>query len=380
MRRLDFHYELPPELIAQHPTLRRDGSRLLVLSRPERSLAHHSFLDFPGFLRPGDLLCVNDTKVLHARLRAVKQPTGGAVELLLLDAVAENDWWVMLRPGKRVRPGSCFQLQFPDGRPAPWTAELLEKNDAGHCRVRFQGNGDILDALNQIGEVPLPPYIEREAVGSSPEDQERYQTVYAQHRGSVAAPTAGLHFTEEVLGTLRRAGVEICPVTLHVGAGTFAPMKADLLAEHVMHEERFEISVATASAVNRALAEGRRVVSVGTTTCRVLESAARCALDPTRAPAVLQSTSGEGDGDGVPKVILPGRGRTRLFLYPPAPFLVVRALFTNFHLPESTLLMLVSAFASPGETWGREFMLKAYEEAVKERYRFFSYGDAMFIQ
>jgi S-adenosylmethionine:tRNA ribosyltransferase-isomerase len=382
MRRIDYQYLLPPELIAQHPAARRDGSRLLVLDRPDGELSHHSFLDLPKFLRSGDVLCTNDTKVLHARLRAAKLPTGGAVELLLLESVGPNDWWVMLRPGKRVRPGSLFQLMFPDGRKAPWTAVLVEKNDAGHCRIQFQGNGDISDSLDEIGEVPLPPYIDREGPGSRLEDQERYQTVYARHRGSVAAPTAGLHFTPEVLQTIRDAGVETCSVTLHVGAGTFAPMKADLLADHVMHEERFEISAETARLVNRALAEGRRVVAVGTTTCRVLESVARWVLDATSAPVTFEVAGAKGVGDfgEATGVIRAGKGRTRLFLHPPASFHVVGALFTNFHLPESTLLMLVSAFASPGGIEGREQVLRAYAEAVRERYRFFSYGDAMFVQ
>lgn len=375
MRRVDFHFELPPELIAQHPAPSRDASRLLVVSRPTGAVTHQQFSDFPSLLRPGDLLCLNDTKVLHARLRGTKIPTGGAVEVLLLSAVGENDWWAMLRPGRRLPPGARFQLNDNEGNPVSWEGCVLEKNDAGHFRVQFSGVGNILDILDQIGEVPLPPYIERKGKRHSQEDRERYQTVFAQHRGSVAAPTAGLHFTGEMLERIRQAGVEIHSVTLHVGAGTFAPMKADDLAAHVMHEEVFEIPASTAEAINRAHAEGRRVVAIGTTTCRVLESAARWVrgAEPTvfMEPSVVPRAA---------DVVCAGRGRTRLFLHPPALFHVVGALFTNFHLPESTLLMLVSAFAMPGELDGRERVLNAYAEAVRERYRFFSYGDAMFLQ
>lgn len=372
MLRTDFHYELPPELIAQVPTAKRDGSRLLVLNRHDGSVAHRQFTDFPRLLRPGDVLCLNDSKVLHARLHGVRVPTGGAVELLLLEEVKANQWWAMLRPGKRLHPGSEFVLTQPTSQRSDWVVRVLDKNESGHCLVQFFGDGNILDVLDQIGEVPLPPYIERSAPAANSADRERYQTVYAARLGSVAAPTAGLHLTSEILEVIRSLGVEVVTVTLHVGAGTFVPMKTDRLDDHQMHSERYEVGVDAASAIQRAKREGRRVVAVGTTTCRVLETAARSC-----APG-----AGVGSNPGSPHGadIQAGRGRTQLFLYPPSNFQIVDALLTNFHLPESTLLMLVSAFAAPGQMHGRERILSAYAEAVRERYRFFSYGDAMFIQ
>lgn len=355
MRTADFHYELPPELIAQEPAPRRDAARLLVLHRAEDRLEHRRFPDLLEYLRPGDVLVLNDSQVIPARLRGFKPAGGGAVEVLLCEEVAPQQWWVMLRPGKRVRPGT--RLAFRPARPsatAALTATVEAKNAEGLYRLRFAG-APLPEVLEDFGEVPLPPYIAREGA-PRPEDRERYQTVYARAPGSVAAPTAGLHFTSDLLERLRARGVEVRPVTLHVGLGTFAPVKAARVEEHVMHAEWFELPEPTAAAVNAARAAGRRVLAVGTTSVRVLESAA--------------TEAGE---------VTPGCRRTRLFIYPPYRFRVVDALLTNFHLPGSTLLMLVSAFAAPGQTRGREQILRAYAEAVCARYRFFSYGDAMLL-
>lgn len=356
MRTVDFAYQLPVELIAQLPTPVRDGSRLLVLERAVQRTEHRQFSDLPDYLRSGDVLVLNDSRVLRARLRGRKPLSGGQIELLLVEEVALNQWWTMLRPGKRVRAGTDIQFTTNTGAASPLHAVVLEKNAEGHCLVRFSGTANILDELESHGEIPLPPYIERTA---GADDSARYQTVFAQPVGSVAAPTAGLHFTPQLLEKLRARGVQIHFVTLHVGIGTFAPVKAENLAGHQMHEERFELPAATAVAVNAAKSEGRRVIAVGTTTVRVLESAA--ALSP------------------VARRLSPVTSRTRIFIHPPFQFRIVDALLTNFHLPQSTLLMLVSAFAAPGELRGRELMLATYAEAVRERYRFFSYGDAMLI-
>lgn len=356
MRTADFDYPLPPELIAQAPAPTRDGSRLLVLHRTDSRTEHRQFRELPDYLRAGDVLVLNNSRVLRARLRGHKPSTGGQVELLLVEEVAPNEWWTLLRPGKRVRVGAEIQLRTNGGVASLVRAVVLEKNDEGHCRVRFTGTPNLLDELETHGEIPLPPYIER-AAGT--EDDARYQTVFAQPAGSVAAPTAGLHFTPALLDELRARGVQIHFVTLHVGLGTFLPVKADNLADHVMHEERFELPADTADAINAAKREGRRVIAVGTTTVRVLESAAALSTFNFQLSA-LQS-------------------RTRIFIHPPYEFRVVDALLTNFHLPQSTLLMLVSAFAAPGELRGRELMLATYAEAVRERYRFFSYGDAMLL-
>jgi len=352
----DFDFALPTELIAQTPAAMRDGSRLLILHRRDGRAEHRQFRDMLEFLRAGDVLVLNNSRVLRARLRGYKPASGGQVELLLVEEVGLNDWWTLLRPGKRVHIGTEIQLRTSDGGASPVRAVVLEKNDKGHCRVRFTGTANILDELETHGEIPLPPYIER-AAGA--EDDARYQTVFAQPAGSVAAPTAGLHFTPQLLDELRARGVQVHFVTLHVGLGTFAPVKAENLADHVMHEERFELPADTADAVNAAKLEGHRVIAVGTTTVRVLESAA--ALSTFNSQLSTQ------------------RGRTSIFIHPPFTFRVVDALLTNFHLPQSTLLMLVSAFAAPGELRGRELVLAAYAEAVRERYRFFSYGDAMLI-
>ncbi len=356
MRTADFDYPLPPELIAQDPTPARDGSRLLLQHRTGPRTEHRQFRDLPEYLRAGDVVVFNNSRVIRARLHGHKPASGGQVELLLVEEVATNEWWTLLRPGKRVRIGTEIQLRTNNGVASLVRAVVSEKNDEGHCRVRFTGTPNILDELETHGEIPLPPYIER-AAGT--EDDTRYQTVFAQPAGSVAAPTAGLHVTPPLLDELRARGVQVHFVTLHVGLGTFAPVKAESLADHVMHEERFELPAETADAINAAKREGRRVIAVGTTTVRVLESAAALST-----PNAQLSTF---------------RSRTRIFIHPPYQFRIVNALLTNFHLPQSTLLMLVSAFAAPGELRGRELMLATYAEAVRERYRFFSYGDAMLI-
>ena len=354
----EFDYPLPPELIAQHPPPERTGSRLLVLDRETGGLSHHSFPDLEHFLCPGDLLVLNDSRVIPARLRAQKTDTGGSIELLLLEEMDPMDWWVLLRPGKRVRPGTRLAILAPDGSLTDLQAEVLEKNEEGRCRLRFSGTDDFPAAVERWGEIPLPPYMHRDTSESRANDRERYQTVFAHEKGSVAAPTAGLHFTTDFLHSLARRGVDHCCVTLHVGYGTFAPVKAEAIVEHVMHEERYHLSESTCDAVNRARAEGRRIVAVGTTTVRVLETVGR-------------AHNGR---------LVPGRGRTRIFIHPPQTVSMVDALLTNFHLPCSTLLMLVSAFAAPGQhPQGRDLILNAYTTAIEQRYRFFSYGDAMLV-
>jgi S-adenosylmethionine:tRNA ribosyltransferase-isomerase len=311
----------------------------------------------PDFLRAGDLLVLNDTKVIPARLRGNREDSAGKAELLLLRPIAVNEWWAMLKPGRRLREGSTLRILKHKGGPSDFVGTIVEKNEAGHGRVHFSGPGNILDHLGQVGEMPLPPYIRPDATRSKL-DQERYQTVFARDPGSVAAPTAGLHFTESLLEDLRDRGVETRYVTLHVGLGTFAPVKTEEIEAHEMHEEQFQVSPETATAIRLAKAEGRRVIAVGTTSLRVLES-------------VAMNHGGE---------VVAGAGATRIFIHPPHKFRVVDALLTNFHLPCSTLLMLVSAFASPGSTAGIDVILDAYQEAIRERYRFFSYGDAMFVQ
>jgi S-adenosylmethionine:tRNA ribosyltransferase-isomerase len=357
MRTADFDYALPPELIAQQPAAERDASRLLVLKRSSGEILHRRFSDLLEFLHAGDVLVLNNSRVIPARLRGLNSHTGGQFEILLLEENAINDWWVMLRPGKRARFGTQIQIRDHAGDATQIIATVTATNDEGHRRLQFSGTQNINDALDVLGEVPLPPYITRNGVFSLTRDNDRYQTVYAETRGSIAAPTAGLHFTKTFLDEIRARGIEVHFVTLHVGLGTFAPVKTETLADHVMHEERFEISETTARAVSAAKAAGRRVIAVGTTSVRVLES-------------VAEANGGK---------IKAGCGRTKIFIYPPRDFKIVDALLTNFHPPCSTLLMLVSAFVSPGETRGREIALSAYAEAIRERYRFFSYGDAMLI-
>jgi S-adenosylmethionine:tRNA ribosyltransferase-isomerase len=356
MRTADFDFELPSELIAQTPAVERDQSRLLVLHRSSSKIEHRQFSDLPGYLRPGDVLVLNDSRVIPARLRGQNPATGGRFEILLLEEVAGNDWWVMMRPGKRARAGSQIVLLDRKGSQTDVTVTVVEANDAGHRRLRFSG-APILERLDALGEVPLPPYIQRDLAGGEDLDRRRYQTVFARPDGSVAAPTAGLHFTEAMLEKIRGLGVKICFVTLHVGFGTFAAVKTETLAAHTMHEERYEVSEDTARIVNDAKQAGVRVIAVGTTTLRVLES-------------VAAQNQGR---------IIAGAGRTRIFVHPPFEFQIVAALLTNFHLPRSTLLMLASAFVAPKETSGRELLLAAYSEAVREKYRFFSYGDAMLL-
>ena len=357
MRTADFNFNLPPELIAQQPAAQRDQSRLLVLHRASGRVEHRQFRDVLDFFRAGDVLVLNNSRVLRARLRGVNAQTGGAFEMLLLEENAVNDWWAMMKPGKRARVGTQINLHTTKGDPAAISATVTATNAEGHRRLLLAGVRNILDVLDQLGEIPLPPYITRNHPSEAANDNQRYQTVFAQPAGSVAAPTAGLHFTEKLLDEIRARGVEVQFVTLHVGLGTFAPVKTETLDAHVMHEERYELSEATAQAVNDAKAAGRRVIAVGTTSVRVLESVAE-----------QQNHR-----------LVAGRGRTKIFIHPPREFKIVDALLTNFHLPCSTLLMLVSAFASPGATRGREIILSAYAEAIRERYRFFSYGDAMLL-
>jgi S-adenosylmethionine:tRNA ribosyltransferase-isomerase len=356
VRTADFHFDLPPELIAQQPAARRDGSRLLVLERKSGKIAHRQFPDLLEFLKPGDVLVLNNSRVIPARLHGANEKTGGKFEILLLEENAPNDWWAMMRPGKRAKIGTQIRLHEKSGALTDFFATVTETNAEGHRRLQFSGTENIFRELESLGEMPLPPYIER--TSEKPEDKERYQTVYAQAAGSVAAPTAGLHFTPETLEKIRARGGQICFVTLHVGAGTFLPVKVENIPEHKMHSEHFEIGAETVAAVNAAKKSGRRVIAVGTTVMRSLETAGR------QNAGILNIHA----------------GKTDIFIYPPAEFQIVDALLTNFHLPESTLLMLVSAFAAPNETTrGRELILQTYAEAIRERYRFFSYGDAMLI-
>ena len=352
----DFDYDLPPELIAQHPAPERDSSRLLVLNRANGSLVHNRFSDLLGLLREGDVLVLNDSRVFNARLRGVNTRSGGEFELLLLTQNGINDWWAMVRPGKRARVGTEINLHTPLGEKTGITARVLDTNEEGHRRLQFSGVENILSDLDRLGEVPLPPYIRRDTKDFS-SDLDRYQTVYAKTAGSVAAPTAGLHFTENFLQNIRATNIHVHHVTLHVGLGTFAPVKADRIEDHIMHSEKFSVPKETADAVNLAREQKRRVIAVGTTSVRVLET-------------VAAKHNGK---------ILEGSGDTNIFIYPPYNFRIVDALLTNFHLPRSTLLMLVSAFAAPNLTTGRDLVLRAYAEATKQKYRFYSYGDAMFI-
>jgi len=355
MQTADFDYALPPELIAQQPAPKRDESRLMVLHRNENRVEHRRFPALLEFLHPGDVLVLNNSRVIPARLRGANARTGGKFEVLLLEENAPNDWWVMLRPGKRARIGAQIIFRDAGGKPADVWAVVVETNDDGHRRLQFSGTADIRRELDRLGEVPLPPYIQRHS--QMPGDKERYQTVFARPDGSVAAPTAGLHFTPELLEQIRARGVQICFLTLHVGPGTFLPVKTESLAAHKMHEERFELSEETANAINAAKKSGRRVIATGTTTVRALETV-----------AALHNGK-----------LAKNAGKTGIFIHPPFSFQIVDALLTNFHLPRSTLLMLVSAFAAPGQSRGREIILAAYAEAIRERYRFFSYGDAMLI-
>ena len=341
MKKSDFFYELPERLIAQTPIEPRNASRLMCVDRTTGDVVHKHFYDLGDFLRPGDLLVLNDSRVLPARLYGEKENTGSFVEFLLLTQHGDKVWEIICRPGKKCKPGARFS--FGGGR---LKAEVLEVLDDGNRIVQFECEGSIYAALDEIGQMPLPPYITEKL-----QDKERYQTVYSRELGSAAAPTAGLHFTKEMLSDLQKQGVNIAYVTLHVGLGTFRPVKEDDILKHHMHTEHFLLPQETADLINQTKAAGGRVISVGTTSCRTLESAAQ------RCEGAL--TACEGDTD--------------IFIYPGYEFKVIDGLITNFHLPESTLIMLVSAFM------GYEHTMAAYKIAVEEEYRFFSFGDAMFI-
>lgn len=338
MKLTDFSYELPKELIAQHPAEPRDHARLMLYDRKTGAVEHKHFYDLVDELRAGDVLVFNDSKVIPARLYGKRVPTGGKVEVLLLTPVGEDRWEVLVKPGKKALPGTT--IEFPGGL----QAEVLDRTDFGGRVVHFTYDGVFDDIIDKIGEMPLPPYIHEKM-----EDPNEYQTIYARERGSAAAPTAGLHFTDELLQKIRDKGVEEVFVTLHVGLGTFRPVEEENIEDHQMHSEFYSITPEAADAINRAKAEGRRIIAVGTTSIRTLESA---------------GTTGK---------LKAGSGWTNIFIYPGFTFHIVDALVTNFHLPESTLLMLISALST------REQILHAYEIAVKEKYRFFSFGDAMFI-
>ena len=340
MKVSDFNYNLPKELIAQVPIKDRDQSRLMVLDRKNKTIEHKIFKDIIDYLEPGDCLVRNNTKVIPARLYGVKEETGANVEFLLLKRVDGDIWEVMVKPGRKLMPG--VRVEFGNGL---LKAEILEKFEDGNRKVKFEYNGIFNEILNEIGLMPLPPYIHEKL-----KEKDRYQTVYTKYEGSAAAPTAGLHFTDELFKKLKEKGVEVANVTLHVGIGTFRPVKVENIEEHDMHSEHFYIKAEDAEKINKAKREGHRVIAVGTTSCRVLESIA--------------------DENGYVKEV---EGDTNIFIYPGYKFKCLDALITNFHLPESTLIMLVSALA------GKDFIMQAYEEAVKEQYKFFSFGDAMFI-
>ena len=336
----DFYFDLPQELIAQDPLEDRASSRLMVLHLENGELEHRTFRDITEYLHPGDCLVINDTKVIPARLLGVREETGAKIEVLLLKRREKDIWETLVKPGRKCRPGT--EVVFGEGL---LRGTVLDVVDEGNRLIRFRYEGIFEEVLDQLGQMPLPPYITHEL-----KDKNRYQTVYACHEGSAAAPTAGLHFTEELLEKIQDMGVKIARVTLHVGLGTFRPVKAENVLEHHMHSEFYEIGEAEAEKINQTKASGGRVICVGTTSCRTLESAA-----------------GE---DGILRA---GSGWTEIFIYPGYRFKILDCLITNFHLPESTLVMLVSALA------GRENVLHAYEEAIREKYRFFSFGDAMFL-
>ncbi len=341
MKTSDFYYDLPQELIAQTPLERRDTSRLMVLDPQTQEIEHRHFFDLIDYLEPGDCLVMNDSRVLPARLLGKRIPTGGAVEVLLLTDKGDKTWECLVKPGRKLHEGA--RISFGDGI---LTAEVTEVLESGNRLVRFEYEGIFLELLEQLGKMPLPPYIKEEL-----EDGERYQTVYSRVTGSAAAPTAGLHFTKELLERIAAKGVNLAYITLHVGLGTFRPVKVDDVTQHHMHSEFCMISAETAELLNKTRKAGKRIVCVGTTSCRTLESLA--------------------DENGV---FTERSAWTDIFIYPGYKFRAMDALVTNFHLPESTLIMLVSAFA------GYDFIMRAYREAVEERYRFFSFGDAMFIQ
>ena len=341
MRTADFYYDLPEELIAQDPLLDRSSSRLLHLDKKTGEIQHTDFKHIVNYLKPGDCLVINDTRVIPARLYGSKVGTDAGIEILLLKRKENNIWETLVKPGKKAKPGT--KISFGDGL---LIGEVLDIVEEGNRLIQFTYDGIFEEILDQLGEMPLPPYITHKL-----QDKERYQTVYAKNEGSAAAPTAGLHFTKELLQQIQDMGVKIAHVTLHVGLGTFRPVKVDDVENHHMHSEFYVVEEDQAKLINDTKKNGGRVISVGTTSCRTLESA-------TDENGILQAKS----------------GWTEIFIYPGYKFKMIDALITNFHLPESTLLMLVSALA------GKEHIMKAYEEAVKERYRFFSFGDAMLIE
>ena len=340
MKRQDFYYDLPEELIAQDPLEDRSSSRLLVLDKKTGETQHHTFREIVNYLNPGDCLVINDTKVIPARLIGAKQETGAKIEVLLLKRKQNDVWETLVKPGRKAKPGT--RISFGDGL---LNGEVIDVVDEGNRLIRFEYDGIFEEILDQLGQMPLPPYITHQL-----KDKDRYNTVYAAHEGSAAAPTAGLHFTPELLEEIDRKGVDIARVTLHVGLGTFRPVKVEDVENHHMHSEFYMIDEKAAEKINGAKARGGRIICVGTTSCRTIESAA--------------------DENGHLKAC---SGWTEIFIYPGYTFKALDGLITNFHLPESTLIMLVSALA------GREHVLAAYEEAVRERYRFFSFGDAMLI-
>lgn len=340
LKKSDFYFDLPQELIAQDPLEDRSASRLLVLDKESGEISHHIFKEIVDYLNPGDCLVLNNTKVIPARLSGEREGTGAHIEVLLLKRKEADVWETLVKPGKKCRPGT--KLVFGGGL---LRAEVLETVEEGNRLIKFYYDGIWEEILDKLGEMPLPPYITHKL-----QDKNRYQTVYAKEEGSAAAPTAGLHFTGELLQEIEKKGVSVVYVTLHVGLGTFRPVKEENVLEHHMHSEFYQISEDAAKRINETKQKGGRVICVGTTSCRTLESA--------------------GDENGV---VHAGSGDTEIFIYPGYRFKVLDALITNFHLPESTLVMLVSALA------GREHVLHAYEEAIQERYRFFSFGDAMFI-
>ena len=336
----EFYYDLPEELIAQDPLADRSSSRLLTLDKNSGAFSHHVFRDIVDYLNPGDCLVLNNTKVIPARLMGEKEGTGAGIEVLLLKRKENDVWETLVKPGKKARPGA--RISFGNGL---LVGEVVDVVEEGNRLIKFEYEGIFEEILDQLGQMPLPPYITHRL-----EDKNRYQTVYAKHNGSAAAPTAGLHFTPELLEVIKAKGVKVAEVTLHVGLGTFRPVKVENILEHHMHSEFYMVEEEQAAMINETKKNGGRVICVGTTSCRTLESA-----------------TGE---DGILRA---GSGWTEIFIYPGYKFKILDALITNFHLPESTLLMLISALA------GRDNVMKAYEEAVKERYRFFSFGDAMFI-
>ena len=340
MKLSDFNYDLPKELIAQDPLENRSDSRLMLLDKETGAIEHKIFRDITEYLNPGDCLVINDTKVIPARLYGVRKGTGATIEILLLKRMEDDTWECLVRPGKKCHIGTV--IEFGEGL---LTGEIVNVVEDGNRYIKFTYDGIFEEILDKLGQMPLPPYITHEL-----KDKNRYQTVYAKHEGSAAAPTAGLHFTQELLQQIADKGIKIAYVTLHVGLGTFRPVKEENVLEHHMHSEYYQVTEEAANTINETKRNGGRVICVGTTSCRTVESAA--------------------DEQGM---VQPGCDNTEIFIYPGYRFKVLDALITNFHLPESTLVMLVSALA------GREHILHAYEEAIREKYRFFSFGDAMFI-